>query len=379
MKILYVLNNGMEYAGTESVVLNYFKYVNSPEFQIDFMLHTTEEECKNNKICADLKEKGSHIYCVTPRKDGLKKNINDIKTVLDNGNYDIIHSHTDCVSGIILQIAKKMNVPIRIAHSHNTQSEVKGGYMKRKIHLFILWLCKMNLRRVATHYMACSKEAGKWLFGRQIMESGKVYILHNAIDIERFAYNAAVREKIRKELGYEDNFVIGNVGRFSYQKNQEYLIEVFSKFLKHEPKARLLLIGSGETQTKMKALVEKLGIKNYVNFYGNSNRVNELLQAMDVFCFPSKFEGLGVVLIEAQASGLPCIVTENKRISKETNITSLIKRIPLRDMDAWIEAINSSKKMKRGNVISDIEKAGYSLKYESEKLKKFYLDIVDAV
>lgn len=371
------MNNKMQYGGTESVVLNYFKHVYSAEFQIDFMLHTSEEECRNNPICIALQEQGSHVYCVTPRKISIKKNIQDIRRVLAEGNYDIIHSHTDCVSGIILQIAKNMNVPVRIAHSHNTQSEVSGGYLKRKIHLFVLWIAKLNLRRVATHYIACSTEAGNWLFGKGIMRSRNVYILHNAISVERFLYDDSVRNRVRSELGYKQTeLVIGHVGRFSYQKNHEYLIKLFYEAHKRNKQARLLLVGSGELEDVIKNMTKKLGIEDSVRFYGNSNRVNELLQAMDVFCFPSRFEGLSVALIEAQTAGLPCIVNDSVKISNESSITPLIKRIPLNCMNEWIDAIESSNTVARKNMKSYIEKAGYSLFTEAEKLKAFYRDSI---
>lgn len=375
MKILYVLNNTMEYAGTESVVLNYFKYLQSKDFCIDFMLHTTEEESNNNEICRYLRQSGSKIHCVTPRKVSLKQNIKDIQNILRREHYDIIHSHADCISGFILQIAKNENVSIRIAHSHNTQSEVSGGRLKRKLHLALLELCKWNLRRVATHYMACSKAAGKWLFGKKLLESDNIYILRNAIECEKFKYNQDIRNKIRMELGLDNCFVIGHVGRFCYQKNHEFLINAFVELKLKDPTAKLLLVGKGELEEKIQRLVREKKLEESVIFYGVSNQVNELLQAMDLFVLPSRFEGLSVVLIEAQAAGLPCIVTESDKISNETNITPLIKHIATDNYGHWASEMLALKGSTRKDQSDVVKAAGYDLKNESDKLRTLYLDM----
>lgn len=373
MRILYVLNNNMEYAGTESVVLNYFKYLQSEDIHIDFMLHTTEEESNKNEICRYLRQSGSKIYCVTPRKVSLKQNIKDIHNILRSEDYDIIHSHADCISGLILQIAKNEKVSIRIAHSHNTQSEVSGSILKRKLHLAVLELCKWNLRRVATHYMACSKTAGEWLFGKKLLESGNVYILHNAIECNKFKYDQKIRNKVRTELQLDRCFVIGHVGRFSYQKNHEFLINSFAELKLRDSTAKLLLVGKGELEENIQKLVREKNLEESVVFYGPSNQVNELLQAMDLFALPSRFEGLGVVLIEAQAAGLPCIVTENDKISNETNITPLIKRVATDNYDHWASEMLALKGTARKDQSDAIRTAGYDLKYEADKLRELYL------
>lgn len=376
MKILYVLNNNMEYAGTESVVLNYFKYLNCDDMQIDFMLHTSEKECNENPICKRLKSQGSHIYCVTPRKVSIIQNYKDINHIFKTEHFDIVHSHADCVSGIILQIAKNAGIPVRIAHSHNTQSEVAGHFIKKYLHLFVLELCKINLRRVATHYMACSKEAGIWLFGSKIMRSGKVYILHNAIEYDKFKYNEEIRNRVRKELHLENTFVIGHVGRFCYQKNHKFLIDVFSEIKKEMSDSKLLLIGTGELKTSIEKYVSELNLNDSVIFYGNSNHVNELLQGMDVFAFPSHFEGLSVVLIEAQASGIPCIVADNNKISIESSISPLITRIKTDTPSLWVEKIITLRKMDRINTYQYVENACYNLPVEAKKLSQYYYECI---
>lgn len=227
MKILYVLNDTMKLGGTESVVLNYYDHINHNTINIDFMLHTTKEEMDNNQICDKLKQTGANIFCVTPRNISIKKNKQDIYNVLKTNKYDAVHSHADCVGAYILKIAKQAGIKIRIAHSHSTQIPIKPDSLKNILHIMYLEYCRYNICKQANYYMACSLAAGKWLFGKKNVESGKVYILKNAIDLDKFGFNFSKRKEIKEKLKLQNNFVVGHVGRFSNEKNHKFLIKVF--------------------------------------------------------------------------------------------------------------------------------------------------------
>lgn len=372
IKVLYVLNDTFRRGGTEAVVLNYFRNIDHNRIQIDFMLHTSLEEAEYNDICKEILASGSKIFCVTPRKLGIKKNKQDIENVLKNNNYDIIHTHTDCIGAYILRIAKKENIAVRIAHSHSTNIPIQIKGIKSLLHYVFLEYCRYDIRRQANHYMACTKEAAVWLFGKANVNTNRVTILNNAIDIDLFKRNIEIRDKIRSELGLKDKFVVGHVGRFVASKNHEFLINVFNEVYKNCQEARLLLVGTGELESKIREQVHSLQLDNVVIFYGTTAKPNELFQAMDVFVFPSKWEGLGVVLIEAQAAGLPCIVTDDAKVSKKSAITDLVTYIPIDNICKWSNVILKTREKKYEEKSSMIRKAGYDIHEESDKLMMYY-------
>lgn len=377
MRILYVLNGTFNYGGTESVVLNYCHNIDRTKIQIDFMLHTSQVECEQNDICDGLKREGARIFCVAPRKVSLVQNYKDIVDVLRQNKYDVIHTHTDCIGAYILSIAKREGVAVRIAHSHNTNTPVKVCGLKSFLHNMFWEYCRYDIRRQANRYMACSVAAANWLFGRKRVKQNKVYMLHNAIDLKKFCYNPETRDKLRKKLGLEGCYVIGHVGRFSYQKNHEYLIRIFHQVVRRESSARLLLVGDGELKSKIRQQVHQAGLESKVIFYGVSDRVNELYQVMDVFAFPSHYEGLGMTAIEAQCSGLPCVIADNPKVSTESSITSLVVRIPCTDSMAWVGELLKYKKYVRVDMSDRIGDAGYDLEREARKLQNYYLTIMD--
>ncbi len=377
MRILYVLNGTFNYGGTESVVLNYYHNIDRSRVQIDFMLHTSKMECAQNSICNKLKKEGVSIFCVTPRRNDLIQNYKDIVCVLRENKYDVIHTHMDCIGAYILNIAKKEGITVRIAHSHNTNIPIKVNGLKSFFHRLFWEYCRYDIRRQANQYMACSVAAANWLFGRKIVKMNKVYILHNAIDVKKFRYDSEIRNTLRKKLGLDACFVIGHVGRFSYQKNHDYLIRIFQQVVRQDTSARLLLVGDGELKSEIRQQVHRAGLDSKVIFYGVSDRVNELYQVMDVFVFPSHYEGLGMTVIEAQCSGLPCVIADNSKVSTESSITPLAVRIPCTVLDVWVEEILKYKKYVRVDMHDRIGDAGYDLEKEAQKLEKYYLKIMD--
>lgn len=295
IRILQCVND-MHRAGLETMLMNYYRNIDREKIQFDFLTHRPQRSDYDDEI----ESLGGKIY-YAPRlyPQNYPKYFKWMKQFFsEHPEYKIIHSHIDAMSYLPLKAAKKANIPVRIAHSHNTAIDRDFKYLLKTYFRF-------KLPKVANYYCACGKEAGEFLF------PGKEYMyVPNAIEIDRFLFNENVRMKKRRELGIKDEIVIGHIGRMSYQKNHKYLIDVFAEILKKRNDSILLLIGVGEKLDDIKKYVEKLGLSEQVRFLGNRADVDELYQAMDVFVMPSLFEGLPVVGVEAQFSGLSCIFSD---------------------------------------------------------------------
>lgn len=316
VNILYALNDVFRNGGTEAMVLSFYNNIDKSNFHIDFLVHGSQEENISNFTHNYLLSCGSKIFYVTPRGISYKRNKQDIRNLLKHNHFDIVHSHMDSAGMFFLKEAKKAGISVRIAHSHNTNDQInKGNIVKNLLYKFILKYARQKLNKYATERIACSELAGKWLFGKH-----SFVVLKNSVNLDKFRYNEAVRNDYRERLGINDKFVIGHVGRFSEQKNHKFLIDIFNEFLKINSNAVLLLIGEGELKDGIRQIVNYYKIQNRVVFMGNRTDVNNVLQAMDVFLMPSKFEGLSVVLVEAQTSGLPCLVSKN--MAKEAFVTA---------------------------------------------------------
>ena len=295
----------------------------------------------------------------------------ELTKIFNENNYKIVHSHINTLSVFPLKIAKKCGIPVRIAHSHSTtnKKEWKKNMLKQILRPFS--------KKYATNYMCCSELAGRWLFGNKEYNNGNVYILNNAIDVEKFSYNESIRIKKRKELNIDDNkLIIGHVGRFVEQKNHKFLIDIFNQVqLKHK-NAILLLIGQGPLLNEIKDKVKKLNLEEKVMFLGQREDINELYQAMDIFIFPSLYEGLGMALVEAQYSGLPCIASDE--IPKEADITKNIIFLNLnRDKSKWADSIFVCDNRKNNCKMINDDK--FNIKSESKKLEKIYFDYISKI
>ena len=294
IRILQCVND-MHRAGLETMLMNYYRNIDREKIQFDFLTHRPQRSDYDDEI----ESLGGKNYAPRLYPQNYPKYFKWMKQFFsEHPEYKIIHSHIDAMSYLPLKAAKKANIPIRIAHSHNTAIDRDFKYLLKTYFRF-------KLPKVANYYCACGKEAGEFLF------PGKEYMyVPNAIEIDRFLFNENVRMKKRRELGIKDEIVIGHIGRMSYQKNHKYLIDVFAEILKKKNDSILLLIGVGEKLDDIKKYVEKLGLSEQVRFLGNRADVDELYQAMDVFVMPSLFEGLPVVGVEAQFSGLSCIFSD---------------------------------------------------------------------
>ncbi len=348
--------------GVETVVMNYYKNINITNIQFDFIC----DEDSTNIPYDEIKKLGGKVILIPPYQKVFRYH-KELKRVLKEGNYKIVHSHINTLSVFSLWAAKSAKVPIRIAHNHSTTN--KKEWKKNLLKIILRPFVKLY----ATDYMACTEHAGRWMFGNKQFDKGNVFILNNAIDIEKFKYNKEIRENIRKKLNIDkETVVIGHIGRFVEQKNHRFLIDIFDELHKEKKNTILLLIGQGPLMNEIREKVKKLNLEDVVKFLGQRENANELYQAMDLFVFPSLYEGLGIVMIEAQCSGLPCIVsTEVPQIAKVSNN---IKFIDLdENRNVWTNVIKSYiNKLDRNVNLNKIKECGYDIKMEVNKLETKY-------
>lgn len=362
IRILHCLGR-MNRGGAETLVMNLYRNIDRNMVQFDFVVHT-QEECAFDE---EIKALGGRIYRV-PRYNG--RNHFMYKRAwekLFQGNRDewkYIHGHIYTTASIYLEIARRFGI-LTIAHSHNTSC---GTGFKA----FTKNMLQLPLRKRRFDYLfACSKAAGQWLYGDSNMH--KVVVVNNAIDAHSFAFDSEIRDSLRRELGVEHKFVIGHVGRFQEQKNHKFLIEIFQEIFRRKPDSVLWLIGQGSLEDDIKRRVIEYGLVDVVRFMGVRPDVSTLMQAMDVFLFPSLFEGLPLTVIEAQAAGLPCYTSDT--ITNEVEITELVKPVSLKlPPGYWAEIIKDSLGgFKRRDTCFDIIDAGYDIKSTAKWLQDFYL------
>lgn len=352
-KVLHLFNK-MDMGGAETLVINMYRKLSTENIQFDFVVSNSDDGYYDNEI----KELGGKIHKISHPGDNILKYIFDLKKVINQENYEIIHSHVHFFSGINMLIAKLCGVKIRISHSHTytigNRSKFRKNYeliMKFLINLF------------STNKLACSQEAAKDLFFKDDYK-----VINNGIDLNRFMKKKHT-EIYKKKFKIPDNsFVVGHVGAFRNEKNHKKIISIFIEILKIKPESILLLVGEGDQKEKILESVKKNKIESRVIFAGNLSEVEMALFAMDVFVFPSLYEGLGIAVIEAQACGLYCVVSN--KVPRETDLTGNIKFLDLNDSsEVWKSEIIKSEDMKLNN-ISGIN--NYDILKTCVEIKKVY-------
>lgn len=360
-RVLQVLG-GMNQGGTENFLMNLYRSIDKEKVQFDFLVNRV------GVFDEEIKALGGNIYYIPALQNiGQFKYIKNLDNFFkEHSEYKIIHSHLNQVTGLILERAKKANIPVRISHSHNSKSN-KNIFIK----IYKKYLQSKILKN-ATNLWACSKLAAQWLYGKK--EIDNVEIIPNAIDAEKFIYKKETRKKLRKEFNIsEDVFVIGNVARMSYQKNHMFLIKIFNELKKIDENTKMLIVGTGEKKEKIISEIKHLNLEKDIILLENRQDVNEILQMMDYFVFPSRFEGLGIVLIEAQAAGLRCI-TSRDVVPSEVAITDLVEFYSLKKLPKeWAKEIYLHKKYDRENQLQRIKNADYDVKDLIEKIQKKYI------
>jgi len=321
-----------ESGGIESFINNVLLHMDLSNMEVDIVAACL----KDSVFTAGLKEKGVRFIELSGNIRALPKNHKLFRALLRERHYDVVHLNVfQGMSLYYALLAKEAGVPIRIAHSHNTDLRQSRT---RCIKLWLHRLCSSFYAKEATAFWACSTPAAEFMFPEKLLKERKFAFIPNGIDTARFRFDPIVRERVRQELGIADRFVIGNVGRLCYQKNQAFLLDVLAAAIKICPNSCLLLVGDGEDRAALEEKAQTLNVADRVIFYGTTNQVEKLFWAMDVFAFPSRFEGLGIVAVEAQAAGLPIVCSEY--IPEEAAVTPLFNRQTLIDgASAWAELL----------------------------------------
>lgn len=327
MKRLLCIISGMNAGGAEGFLMKVYRGLDKSQYQMDFCINVREKCFYEDEILA----MGGKIYRIPSKSENLEEFKRQLAaTVRDNG-YDHVMRVTSSAMGFMdLKIAKKAGASVCCARSSNSSD---GDGLKAKVaHRLGRWL----YRRYVDVKIAPSDLAAQYTFGQKVYERGGVSIVHNGVDLDVFCYDPEARERIRAELGVsEDTKLIGHVGRFDPQKNHTFLMDIFEKIHQLDQNTTLVMVGKGPLQDGVRAKAEELGLADRVIFTGVRTDVPKLLSAMDVFVFPSFYEGMPNTVIEAQATGLPCVIADT--ITQEANITDLVTYLPLGAPDVWAE------------------------------------------
>lgn len=348
--------------GVEAVIMNYYRHIDRSKIQFDFIC----DNDSTNIPYDEIEHLGGRVILVPPYQKILKY-IKELKRIFKENNYKIVHSNINALSVFPLYAAKKAGVPVRIAHSHSTSNkkEWKKTLLKNILRPFS--------KIYATHYFCCSELAGRWLFGDKEYDKGNVFLLNNAIDLDKYKYDEQIRESKRKELNIsKSTFVVGHIGRFVEQKNHRFLIDIFNEIKKKNDGSLLLLAGQGPLMDEMKEKVHNLNLDESVKFLGQRSDANELYQAFDLFLLPSLYEGLPVVGVEAQASGNLCYLSND--MTKETKVLDSTVFMSLDNTaEEWADAIiKDAADYKKHDTKEEVSKYGFNIKNEAKKLVKKY-------
>jgi glycosyltransferase involved in cell wall biosynthesis len=354
--------------GIESYLLNMHRNIDIKKIQFDYIIC---DSVPAGEFDQKIKKLGGKVYILSPLKyRNLFLYIKEMnKFFKTHPEYKIVHGHFTGLASIYLSIAKIHGVKYRLVHSHSI------NYSDYWIRAFRNFLFQLPLKYIANYYVACTKKAGLFLFGKKTIEQNKVFISNNAIEAKDFRFNKSKRLEIRKALNLENKFVIGHIGRMCHAKNHNFLIDTFAEISKKNENSILMLIGSGELEEDIKKKVSKLNLENKVLFMGYRKDTFDLLQAIDIFVLPSRYEGLGIAAIEAQAAGLISIVSSN--VPEEVKITNLVHYMPADDgPEEWAGKILGFYEHSRRDMYKEILNSGYDVKTEVKRLENMYLKIL---
>lgn len=361
IKILQVIGS-LRIGGAENVAMNICRYLDKKKFQCDFLVFSnTIGDYEPEAI-----ELGSNIIRIPLPNDNYKNYYNNLKKVLREGEYDIVHSHVLLNNGLVMKAAYDVNVKKRISHSHSTDSGRKEN-LKYKLYEIIM---KQLINKYSTLVLACGIDAGNYLYGKKMFVK-KGIIINNGIDTKKFRYDPETKGKILREFNIDKKLVVGHVGRLAEVKNHIFLLEVFKLINKDEPDSVLLLVGDGELRKAIEDKIEYLGLKKDVIITGLRSDVSDIMQAMDVFVFPSLYEGLPLTTIEAQSSGLVSLISSN--VTAEVKVTDLITFMSLEnDAVKWASKVLDLSKYQRRDRSEEIKKKGFDICTTIMELETLY-------
>lgn len=359
IRILHIVTY-MGRGGLETLLMNCYRNIDREQVQFDFLVHRQFRADYDDEIEA-LGGKIYRLPRLNPVDPGYKRALREFFQT--HPEYRVVHSHLDCMSAIPLSAAKACGVPVRIAHVHSSSQDKNWKY-------FIKRYYAKKIPAAATQLFACSKAAGDWM-----LPGSDFAVINNGIDTARFSFSPETRREVRSALGLENVLVLGHVGRFSDVKNHSFLVDVFACVHRQQPASRLLLVGDGERRAEMEEKVKALGLTEQVIFAGSQSDVSPYYQAMDVFVFPSLYEGLGIVAIEAQTSGLPCVISD--KVPAECMVTQgLVSARSLEEApEKWAEHILSAASAERKSHAPEVTASGYDIRATVRWLQLFYLEV----
>ena len=362
MKRLLCIVSSMDRGGAETFLMKVYRNLDRNKYQMDFCVSKEKKGFYDDEI----KSMGGKIYFIPPKSKNPFKTFLQIKKIVKENNYQyVLRTSQQSLATLDLLAAKFGGAKTLIYRSSN--AGLTGGVKKRIINGMFMFLPRM----IPNVKVAPSKKAAEFVFGKKAVAKGKVHILNNGLDYDLFAYNEKIRKQIRKELKLDDKIIIGHVGRFNEQKNHEFLIKIFKEIHEENQNTVLLLIGEGELEDKIKKQVKNLGLSTSVKFLGPVAEVSIYLMAMDLFLFPSFFEGMPNVIIEAQATGLKCLLSSE--ITEEAKITDLLTYIDLDSgVENWVNIALQSFDYERKNY----EKEFRVNKYTIEDVLNLFISIV---
>lgn len=375
IRVLHVLG-GTGLGGAESRIMDLYRQMDREKIQFDFLVHSGAVKRAGDDAAGrepqfydeEIGELGGRIYALPKFKMyNYLAYRNAVKAFFAaHHEYRVVQGHMTSTAAIYLPLAKRAGVPVTVAHSRSAGT---GKGMKALATKFL----RRNLYRRADYCFACSEAAGIDAFGEMWVRSGNVRIIHNAIDAAKFVYEPEKRAAARKRLKVEDKLVLGHVGRFSYPKNHSYLIEIFAAVCERREDAVLLLVGDGEERERVERKCERLGVRDKVLFAGNQRHPEDYYQAFDIFLLPSLYEGLPGVLVEAQAAGLVCLVSD--RVTREAQATDLVTYMSI-DLppQSWAEAALSRIGCERRNTYTELAESGFDVKAQAGRYADFYLN-----
>ena len=351
--------------GSQTMVMNLYRNIDRSKMQFDFIIdHTVDMDFEE-----EIKSLGGKIY-IMPTFRGYNV-VQVIKAwnhfFATHPEYKVIHSHVRSYASVYLPIARKYGLKT-IIHSHSTSNG--SGFPS-----LVKQIMQYPLRYQADCYVGCSEHAGKWLFGKKVVEGNKFHVLQNAIDINEYQYNEVARDLIRKELGLNNEILFGHVGRFHESKNPIFLLEIFNQLHCKMPNSKLAMVGDGDLRTKIEEKIRQLNLEEAVYLLGTRSDVKAILQAMDCFLFPSCWEGVPVTVVEAQAAGLPCFVSDT--VTKNVGVSKLVHYLPIdQGTEPWIKAITDDK-LERKSAAEEIKQAGFDITGTSKWLMNLYYKLME--
>ncbi len=359
IRILQVLG-GLNRGGAETMIMNLYRTIDRNEIQFDFIIHNASE----NAYVDEVKKMGGKIY-LFPKFSG--KNILQYRKhwldfLLNNPDYHIVHSHVRSYATVFIPIAKRCGVKT-IVHSHSTSNGIGlKGQMKT--------LMQIPLRWQADYLFACSEDSGKWLFGKKVVDKPNFSVVKNAIDVKKYRYDIKKRNQMRNALNIEGKRVYGHVGRLSEPKNHIFLIDIFREIHKRDVNAVLLIVGSGEQRVAIDEKIQKEKLQKVVFMLGARNDIPDIMQALDVFLFPSLWEGLPMTVVEAQAAGLPCLVSNT--VTREVALSDVVRYLPIsQGTDVWVNCAISAQE-RYPEAAEYVIQSGFDVESSAKWLTDYY-------